>query len=179
MSFLGTFANWTGYVAGNFTVQGLAGRDKAGAPQWTVACGKCGQAQVIPHAKVASVIQTKAPDNLTCANAACPLSRSRDRQYESFADFRKRQRREAEQVARQAATDEELRQEKVAKHQAENSKLAALQAEYRTYWLHQIKTIIEESEIASFRRWQQLPQETRLMILDRLDKDPTLRVKGL
>jgi phage terminase large subunit GpA-like protein len=179
MGFIGTFANLTGYKVGDFKVEGLAGRDAAGAPRWTVACRKCGQEQVLAHARMATALESKAVNNLVCANPSCPLSRSHDKESESFAEFRQRERREAEQAARQSKAEAAERQAEAAKGRAEFEKVAALRMEYRTYWNHQIQTEIEESKLISFKRWQQLQPDTRSLILDKIKTDPTIMVEGL
>lgn len=179
MGFIGTYADLTGYKIGLFRVHALAGRDATGAPRWKLICKECGQEQVLAHTKVATVIEAKAPDNLACVNPSCPLSKSQAKPSESLADFRKRGRIEVEQAARQAESEATHRQKQAAKEQADAAKLAALKCEYRTFWLHQIKTQIEESKITSFKRWRQLQPDTRQMILDKIKEDPTIMVEGL
>jgi hypothetical protein len=179
MNFIGTFVDLSSYRVGIFKVEGLAGRDSTGAPKWKVICKECGQEQVLAHAKIAPMIEAKAPNNLTCVNAECFLSRSQVEPSESFADLRKRERREAEQAARLAESEATHRQEQAAKQRAEAARLAALKDQYRFVWLHQIKTQIEESRIISFKHWQQLDPSTRRMVLEKTRTDPTLMVEGL
>lgn len=180
MGFIGTYyADLTGYRVGNFKVEAIVGRDSVGAPKWRVVCKKCGQEQILPHSKVAPVIEAKAPGNLMCVNPECFLSRSQVEPSESLADLRKREHRAAEQAARLAESEATHRQEQAAKQQVQAARLARLKAEYRTFWLCQIKTQIEESRIISFKHWQQLDPSTRRMVLDRIKTDPTLMVEGL
>ena len=98
---------------------------------------------------------------------------------ESFAEFRRRERTAAEQVARAAAETQKAGEIKAAKERATQARLAALKAEYRFYWNHQIRTRIKESEITSFQRWQELTNGTRRMVIDRISKDPTVYFQGL
>jgi hypothetical protein len=179
MSFLGNFADLTGLRIDNFTVLSIAGRDSARAPRWRVLCGECCQEQVIPHAKLAAVLESKAPANLRCANAACPSSWSQTNHSESLAEFRQRQRREADEAAQADAEKQEAAEIEAAQQRAEEARLAALKAEYRFYFNHQLRTEAKESDIVPLERWQQLTNETRRMVLERISKDPAVWFRGL
>jgi len=178
--FLGNFADLTGYKISSFRVEGLAGRDAAGAPRWSVVCGECGEPQVVPHARAAALLESKTgDDNLYCTNGGCPLSRSQASSSETFAQFRKRERREAAEQGRRVAEAQSAAEAEAAKQRVKDAKLSALRAEYVRFWNHQIKTRIEESKIVTFDRWQQLTEHTRRMVLSRISADSTVYFEGL
>jgi len=97
----------------------------------------------------------------------------------TLAEFRRRERREAEQAAKAAAEAQRVAEAETVKQRIEDARIAALKAEYRFYWNHQINTTIEESKIASLARWCQLSDGTRATVLDRLRANPTARIQGL
>src|SRR5690348_15079156 len=98
---------------------------------------------------------------------------------ESFAEFRRRLRREAE--AQQAADAERRRLAAIEaeKKRTKDARRAALHAEFREYWLHQDRAGTDESEIVNFARWCQLTEFTRSTVLDAIRKRPDVRVSGL
>lgn len=168
-SFLGTFADLTYCKLGNFEVESLAGRDAAGHPRWRVVCGKCGDLQIVPHSKIAPLINTKAAANFQCKNGACPLSRNHHHS-ETLTDLRQAERREAEEAARRLAEE----QRAAAEIAAEDARLAKLKAQYAFYYRHQLKTKIETAQIVPFERWRQLTPETRKMVIETLRGEPTV-----
>lgn len=175
MSFLGTYADLTGYHIGSFTVDGLIGRDKSGAPTYRVKCGQCWSHQGIGHARLAHLTQSKASQrSLCCNNPACPLSRH-EHHSESLGDLRGQERKQAEQAAEAVR----LARIEAEKQRAKAAQIAALKAEYRRYWNHQMRTNIEQSKIVKLERWQQLTEGTRRLIMDRISKDPTVYFEGL
>src|SRR4051812_21858392 len=101
--FLGNYANLTGYQLGSFRISTLAGRDAAGAPKWEVICESCGSYQIVQHGKIAPLLESKTPENFHCNNGGCSLSRSQSNSGEAWNQFRRRERREAEEAARVAA----------------------------------------------------------------------------
>jgi hypothetical protein len=178
MNFRGIYADLTGQSIQKFTVEGLAGRDPSGAPRWKVVCS-CGHPQVLGHAKLLPLVQGRTTQtSLLCGSPACPLSR-RESQSETIEEFRRQERREAEQAARLAAESQKATEAEAAKRQAEDARIAALKAEYRFYWNHQIKTEIEESKIIPLTRWCELSEGTRKVVLDALSIDPNVRISGL
>lgn len=176
-AFVGTFANLAGMTVGRFRIDQLTGRDKAGAPRWRVICGVCYLPQTLPHAKLANLVQGKhSQASLLCANPACPLSHH-ERQVETITDLRRQERRENRE-AEEAALEARLAAESLAaKQRLNDAKFADLQTQYREYWLHQIKTTIEEAEIASLARWSKLSDGTRKAVLDAIASDATLQVR--
>jgi hypothetical protein len=179
VNFLGTYANLAGLKIGQFTVEELAGRDASGAPRWRIVCADCHYPQTLPHSRIAPLVQGRnTQTTLRCANPACPQSH-RESQSETIDEFRKRQRREAEQAARVAAEVQRAAEAETVKQRIEDARIAALKAEYRFYWNHQINTTIEESRIAPLARWCQLSDGTRKTVLDRLRANPTARIQGL
>jgi hypothetical protein len=98
---------------------------------------------------------------------------------ETLSEFRKRERREAEQAAMVAAEAQRAADAETTKQRTKDARIAALKAEYRFYWNHQIKTSIEESKITPFVRWCELSDGTRKTVLDLIQKDPTVRIQGL
>ena len=97
----------------------------------------------------------------------------------TLAEFRRRERREAEQAAKAAAEAQRVAEAETVKRRIEEARIAALKAEYRFYWNHQINTTIEESKIAPFSRWCELQDGTRKTVLDRLRANLTARIQGL
>lgn len=174
MGFLqGNFRDLTGEIVGVFTVQRLVGRDAAGAPKWEVRCEACTACQVVPHAKLAPMIASRAT-NLQCINPDCVNYRSHGH-TQTLADVRREERKQAEQDARQAVEE----QRKVQEAAAKNARLAAVRDEYRKYYVHQLGTPIDYADIVSFDRWRQLVPETRRMVLKRLEEDATVYFRGL
>ncbi len=174
MSFLGPYLNLTDCAVGGFTVESLAGRDAAGHPKWRVVCSKCGDVQVLPHKKLAPLIDSGAAQNLQCANGACKLSRS-NRYSETLNDFRRQERKEANAAARRAADAQRKADAEAAKARA----VAVLKREWQEYYRHQLQTNIELTEIMPFERWRQLSPGNRQIIMERLRADPTAYFTGL
>jgi hypothetical protein len=174
MGFLGTFANLTGYRLGSFRIESLIGRDAAGYPKWRIVCGKCGESQIMVHAKIAALIESKAPENLQCTNGACQLSRTH-RSPVTLSDLRHQERCELEEAAR----NEEAAKQAAAEQSKKDAKLARLKAEYGYYYRHQLGTGATDSDVVSFERWQKLVPETRKMVMEHLKADPTVYFRGL
>jgi hypothetical protein len=97
----------------------------------------------------------------------------------TLSEFRKRERREAEQAARAAAEEKRIADAEAVRQRIKDARIAALKAEYRFYWNHQIKTSIEESKITPFVRWCELSDGTRRTVLDLIQKNPAVRIAGL
>ena len=98
---------------------------------------------------------------------------------ETLSEFRKRERRELEQVARAAAEAQRAADAEAAKQRIEAARIAALKATYRFYFNHQINTTIDQSKIAPLSRWCELSDGTRKTVLDILRSDPNVRIAGL
>jgi hypothetical protein len=174
MPFLGTFANLTGYQLGDFCVETLVGRDAAGHPKWRIVCGKCRESQIVPHQKIALLIEAKAPENFQCVNQSCELSHTHGYSL-SLADIKREERMESEHAARQEAAARQAATEQAAK----DAKLIPIKAEYAFYARHQLGTAIEDSQILTFDRWRRLTPETRRMVLDALKTDRETYFIGL
>jgi hypothetical protein len=176
--FIGTYANLQGMKIGRrFRVDELAGRDKAGAPRWKVVCDVCWLPQTLPHSKVANLVQGKRSQiSLLCSNPACPSSRH-ENENETITQFRRRERREAQEAAASAAKAQRAAELLAAKQRINDDKFADLKTQYRTYWLHQIKTAIDEAEIVSLPRWSKLSDATRQQILTACAADPTVQIR--
>lgn len=97
----------------------------------------------------------------------------------TLSEFRKRERRDAEQAAKAAAEVQRAADAETVQQRIKDARTAALKAEYRFYWNHQINTTIEESKIVPFSRWCELQDGTRKMVLDILRADPNVRIQGL
>ena len=97
----------------------------------------------------------------------------------TLSEFRKRERREAEQAAKAAAEAKRAADAEAVQQHIKDAKIAALKAEYRFYWNHQINTTIEESKITPLARWCELSDGTRKTVLELLRADPTARIQGL
>jgi len=179
MSFLGRCVDLTNYQIGDFTVQSLAGRDGASNPRWRMVCGACGVEQVMPHARVTAVLESRAPENLRCTNQACPLSRSQATQPETASEFRQRRRREQAERARAEAEAQRAADAQAAKAKAEQERIDGLRREYLQFWNHQVKTVAPLSGIVTFKRWQQLLPATREMVLARIKQEPDIWFKNL
>lgn len=178
MNFVGTFADLTGERLGPFHVKSMAGRDATGIPRWKIVC-TCGYPQTLDHYRLLPLVESKhSQTTLRCANPACELARHSHRS-ESLSDMRRRERQANEQAARSAEEVQKSAQEQASKERARDARIAALKAEYRTYWLHQIQTSIEESKIASLARWCELSDTTRSRLLEIMQKDPNARIEGL
>lgn len=176
-TFLGTSANLAGMKVGQFLIEELAGRDKAGAPLWKVVCDVCVFPQTLPHSKLANLVQGKHSQvSLLCANLACPLSHH-ENQNETITQFRRQERRQAQEAEALAAAAQRSAEQLAAKQRLNNAKLADLKTQYRTYWLHQIKTTIDEAAIASLAQWSSLSEDTRKQLLAACAADPTVRIK--
>lgn len=176
MNFIGNYANLTGQRIGPFYVEGMVGRNASGAPCWRIIheVEDCGCPQMVEHSRLVLLLQGRGTQiSLHCANPACEFSRQ-TRQIETVEQFRKHERNEA--IAASEAQEVSTREQ--ARKRIADSRLAALKEQYRAYWLHQIKTDIEESRIASFVRWCELSDTTRQEIVDLCHADSTVRIQG-
>jgi hypothetical protein len=169
----GGFANLTGYALGDFAIEALAGRDANGAPKWRVSCGRCGDCQIVPHIKLAPMLESKATANLQCANG-CQNDAGMNCN-ETFSQFRRGERRKAEETSRRAVEEQRKAEAEVVKQAA----FSALKREWQDYYRHQLGTKIEISQIVAFERWRQLSSGTRKIIMERLRADPTAYFTGL
>jgi hypothetical protein len=97
----------------------------------------------------------------------------------TLAEFRRREHREDEKAAALAAEAQRVAEAETVKQRIEDARIAALKSSYRIYWLHQIKTSIEETKIVPFSRWCELQDGTRKTVLDRLRANSTARIQGL
>lgn len=162
---------------GQFLIQELAGRDKSGAPTWKVICDVCVFPQTLPHSKLANLVQGKHSQvSLLCPNPACPLSHH-ENENETITQFRRRERKQAQEAEASAVEAQRAAEQLAAKQRINDAKLADLKTQYRTYWLHQIKTTIAESEIATLHHWGELSAETRQQLLAACAADPIVRIR--
>lgn len=179
MRFLGTYADFTGYKVGGFTVEGLAARDNKGVPVFRVVCGNCGHHQALSHARLAPLVQGRATQtSLLCANPACPLSRH-ERQVETIEELRRQERRQREQEASAAAEAQQAAEAKAAQDRAQAARSAEIQRQYIQYVNHQWLVGQEDAKICTRQRWFELTDGTRRTVLDLIEKDPTVRIAGL
>jgi hypothetical protein len=177
MSFIGTFADLTGMKVGRFRVEELTGRDKAGAPRWKVVCGVCCFPQTLPHSNAVNLVQGKhSQTSLLCANPACPLSHQA-REIETITDLRRKERRQAKEAEASAAEAQRAVEQQATKLRASEARMTGIKASYRTYWLHQIRTTIPESEIATLAQWGKLSEATRQQVLTACAADPTVQIR--
>jgi hypothetical protein len=180
MGFRGTQADVTGYRIGkHFTVEGLAGRGATGLLRWRVKCSRCWHVQVMDHAKVRFLLETKSGDALRCLNNACPLSKCEDSGTESYAEFNRRMKREDEAAKAAEVEKQKVAADEAAKKKANAERRAALHAEFREYFFHQDRAGTDESEIVNFARWQELTPYMRQTILAAIRARPDVRVGGL
>ena len=177
--FIGNYADLTNYRLGEFTVEGLAGRNPGGEPRWNVVCQRCNGLQILPHCKIVRLIEGRRTQlNLQCGNGACPASRTTST-IESGDEYRRRVRREEAAAASQAAEARHLADAAAVKQRAADAQRLALQREYIRYWIHQTKAGTDDADIVSRARWEQLTPGTREQVLDIITKDPTVRISGL
>jgi hypothetical protein len=177
--FLGTYANLAGRQIGNFTIEGLGGlRDSSGAPRWRVICDRCHYPQIIPHTRLAPLVQGAATQTtLRCANPSCPLSRHESKN-ETIEQFRQREKRQEELGVR--ATEEANRVAAVnsEKQRAQAMREFEVQRQYARYVAHQLAADQDESKICTRQRWFELTDGTRQIVMDAI-KDPTVRIGAL
>jgi hypothetical protein len=174
MTFIGTFANLTGYRIGGFKVTELRGRDPNGAPIWAVRCLSCGSTQDLAHARLASMVEAKHTQrSLHCQNGSCRESKAESHGGQTFAQYLKEERRaEAVRAASEAVQADEAA-DKAKRQRAKDAHLEVLRTEYREFFNHQCRTGIT-NPIAPFSRWRELSPETRGDILRRIESDPTV-----
>lgn len=178
MSFLGTYANLTGYDIGNFSVEGLAGRDPSGAPRWKVVCEHCHYPQTVSHARLAPLVQGRNTQaTLQCANPACPLSRQETHE-ETFAQFRRREARQAKEAADAAAVVQRAADEQAAKEREVALRKEQIQRQYIRYLNHQWRAGQADHKICTRERWFELTDGTRRTVLDLIAKDPSVQIAG-
>jgi hypothetical protein len=179
--FLGTFADLTGYRINNFMIEGLSGRDVSGAPFWRVVhqAAGCNYPQSLPHSRIAALVQGRHSQiSLLCANPACPLSH-RESQSETIDEFRRRERREAEQAARAAAEAKREADAKAETDRRQAARDAEIQRTYIRYLNAQWRAGQDDDTICSRRRWFELTPGTREIVMDLIEKDPMVRIGGL
>jgi hypothetical protein len=179
MNFIGTYANLAGSRIGNFYVEELASRNpQNGAPRWKVRCQaeECGYPVVLDHARLWPIVQGRATQNsLRCGNPACQWSREK-RHVDTLDSFRRQEKRRENEEAAVAAERLSIQLKQAAVEKAREAKDAAIAAQYRRYFIHQIKTDIEQSKIISFSRWSQLTEGDRQRLLDICDKQPDAKI---
>jgi hypothetical protein len=180
MSFMGTYANLSGQRSrqriGDFRVERLCGRDRKGAPVWSVVCGTCQHEQALPHAKLLPLVLASQP-TLRCANSACPQSRH-DSQIETITEFRRRERRQAEHAATAVAEAQREADAKAARDREQAVRDAEIQRQYLQYLNHQWAALQEDSKICTRTRWFELLPSTRKYVLDVLSVNPDVRISG-
>lgn len=164
-------ADLTGYRLGQFIVDRLVGRDRAGAPRWELQCTRCRTYQILGHTKLARLLEGKHSQNhLQCTNAVCRASQP---QPESLGDFLRRERKQAEQAAQAEAERQKAAELEAAKERAKEQRLDQLKADYREFWLHHIKLRdFPEAEIPPLKRWLELSGGDRQKILESIRKNP-------
>ena len=171
MSFLGTFADLTGKKIGNFVVDGLAGRDKSGAPVWRV-IHDCGYRQSLFHSKLAPLVQGRhSQKSLLCANSACPASRH-ERKVETISDIRRQEKQAAIEVAEAKREADALAE----KDRLKAARRDRIMSEFVKYLNHQWKVGADDAQICHQRRWFALSDESRKALLDAMKKNPRATV---
>jgi hypothetical protein len=172
LTFIGTYANLTNYRIGGFKVTELRGRDPAGAPVWTVRCLSCGGTQDLAHARLASMVESKRTQrSLFCSNGSCRESKAESHGGQTYAQFLKQEKREAAIRAAGEADKAAVSAEMVIRQRAKDAHLEVLRTEYRQFYLHHLKTRIDNQPIVPFARWKQLEPETRRIVLERCRTD--------
>jgi hypothetical protein len=113
-----------------------------------------------------------------CANPTCPLAHH-ESQSETIDEFRRRERKEAEQAARATAEAKRAAETKSEKVRKQAARDAQVQRQYICYVNSQWRAGQDDDRICSRRRWFELTDGTRQTILDIIEKDPTARIGGL
>lgn len=180
MSFIGTYyADLTGQQIGAFRVESLAGRDASGAPCWRIVCDRCQYPQTLPHSKIAPLVQGRNSQvSLLCANPACRHSH-REQQSETIDEFRRRERREAAQEAKADAETKRLSDAQAEKDRKQSARDAVIQQQYLQYLNHQWAAGQMDEHICTKKRWFELTPSSRQIVLDLIQKDPTVRIGNL
>jgi hypothetical protein len=169
----GGCADLTGYASGSLVIQGWTRRDNTGVPLWEVMCDVCHSRQIIGHRRLAAAIETKAA--LPCTSSNCPSKRNHS---ESFTEFLRRERREAEQAARLTASAAAKSERETAERQTKEAALAALKTQYGEFFRHQmISAGVFDELIPKWERWIRLPSEDRQRIMAAIRQRPDVRVE--
>lgn len=169
----GGFANLHGFRVGEFRVERLLGRDR-GVPRWEVSCGRCGQPQFIGHLRLAPLIEGRRTQrSLQCTNPSCPLSKNTSGS-KTLAEFLKRERLEAEEKANAEGERLAEAQAEWVQERAKEAELDRLKAQFREFWLHQMKTSLPESAIPTLQQWCGFSESARQQILEKCRRDPAV-----
>jgi hypothetical protein len=97
----------------------------------------------------------------------------------TLSEFRKRERREAEQAAIAAAEEKRIADAADAKERAQAVRNAEIQRQYARFVVQQWKAGQSDERICTRERWFSLSEGTRQMILDTIQKNPAVRIAGL
>lgn len=167
MGFIGTYADLTGFVVGNFSVLELAGRDRSRAPLWRCICQRCRSDQVFTHLKLTNRLDTRcATEALFCQNEACPLSRRELVQTETLRNIRLSERREREKTERVGKLERDRAAKQAAETAAKEAALAPLRKEWHEYVRNRINYGKPVNEIMNFDRWLQIGDSARTRIME-------------
>lgn len=167
MSFIGSYADLTNFVVGNFLVIQLTGRDRTKAPLWCVRCKRCGREQAFAHAKLTNRLEARsATETLFCQNQACPLSRKEQSRTETLRDVRRAEIEERLQAERVEHENRELAVTHSADRTARELALAPLRADWHRYVVNRINVGIPANRILNFDRWQQIGDSARNRLLE-------------
>jgi hypothetical protein len=183
MSFVGGYADLTGFLVGNFKVECLAGRDRNRQPLWKTTCifVRCGMEQTFTHRELSSALESGRPGEvLFCKNERCPNSRMKDvDETPSLFEMRRQEREKRQRAEQQAAADRASVEQEVAAAKAKEARLGPLRAEWNEYSNHQINAGVPLQEIAPLSRWAEISNSLRGRIMDAIRKDPVAKVTGL
>ncbi|MFL6437714.1 MAG: hypothetical protein ACJ71Q_09055 [Terriglobales bacterium] len=135
-----------------------------------------GHTQVLGHLRLAALVESKAPNNLQCSDAGCPLAKSTNTS-ETLAQFLKRERTEAQRQAQAEAERRKAAEAEAGEQRASQARTEALRLEYREFWLHQLKADVPEPEMPSFKQWCAFSESARRQILARNRQDASAQWK--
>ena len=167
MGFIGTYADLTGFMVGNFSVLELAGRDRSRAPMWRCICQRCGSDQVFTHQKLTNRLDThSATETLFCQHEACPLSRRELPHAETLRDIRLSERRGREEAERVAKLERDRAAKQAAETAAKEAALAPLRKDWHQYVRNRINYGKPVNEIMNFDRWLQIGESARTRIME-------------
>jgi hypothetical protein len=169
----GGFANLQGFRTGSLSVERLLSRDRAGIPRWEIMCTACRARQIIDHRRLAAALETRVA--LPCTNPQCPSRR--ENRSETLVEFNRRQRREAEQTARETAEAQAKAETEAAKLRAKQEQLASLKNAWRELYRHHLRLGVDDSKIPTWEQWQCLGNMDRQRIMDAIHTDETVRVE--
>jgi hypothetical protein len=97
----------------------------------------------------------------------------------TLSEFRRRERKEAELAARVADEAKRVADAKADKHRRQAAHDAGIQQQYIRYVNHQWAAGQNDNKICTRQRWFELTDETRQIVLNLIEKDPTVRIAGL